>query len=377
MQTRLSLKIALVFFLLLFFIKPLSAIEYGGLGGKPAYPISENERSKSIFIYNLEPGTSKEDGVLVINNTEETKEIIVYSTDSEKSSDGSFACKQYSEPKDGVGKWLDLEEELILESYQTKVIDFTINVPDNASVGEENGCILIQEKELNSTESGVSLSFRTGLRVAVTIPGEQVRELIFNSLEAGQKPDGIITAKIDIENKGNVSIDTNIRVRSSYLFGIIANEVNNEYPIFRGEVSTFNFELPRPFWGGFITVLAEAEYDSSDQASIGIDSSSPKTLINGGSYTLFSFPELGALVIELCILLIIFGLIAFLYRKKRFKSLVKETWRDYVVQENENINTIADDNKINWKQLAKVNKLKPPYQLSKGDVIKVPDGRKK
>lgn len=377
MHIRLPLKIFLILTFLLALAQPVSAIEYGGLGGKPAYPDNNIERSKSIFVYTLEPGAVKEDGVLVINNTQETKNIVVYSTDSDKGSDGSFACEQFADVKDAVGSWIELEEEITLGSMETQVVPFTVKIPENASVGEENGCIMIQEKEQNSTQSGVSLSFRTGLRVAITIPGEQIRELEFKSLNVTQKSDGVIAAKVDLENKGNVSIDTDIKLKTNYIFGLGATEINNEYPVLRGEVATFNFELPKPFWGGFITVAAQAEYDDSSEAGVGVDTETPNKIISGGSYTFFSFPEIGALIIEIMVVILLAGLIVLVIRKKRQSSDIKNTWVDYRIRKGEHINTLAETYGIEWKQLTKVNKLKPPYLLSEGDVIKVPPKSRK
>ncbi len=37
----------------------LHAIEYGGFGGRPAYPRADNDRTESIFIHTLEPGSEK------------------------------------------------------------------------------------------------------------------------------------------------------------------------------------------------------------------------------------------------------------------------------------------------------------------------------
>jgi hypothetical protein len=51
-------------------------------------------------------------------------------------------------------------------------------VPENAGVGEHNGCILIQEKKQKTDgQTGVSLSVRTGIRLVVTVPGDIVRKL--------------------------------------------------------------------------------------------------------------------------------------------------------------------------------------------------------
>lgn len=41
------------------FSPALYAIEYGGFGGRPAYPRADNDRTESIFIHTLEPGSEK------------------------------------------------------------------------------------------------------------------------------------------------------------------------------------------------------------------------------------------------------------------------------------------------------------------------------
>jgi len=66
-----------------------------------------------------------------------------------------------------------------LKPATNQVIPFVIHTPANADVGEHNGCILIQEKKPKSSidQVGVSLSMRTGIRVAITIPGELQRKL--------------------------------------------------------------------------------------------------------------------------------------------------------------------------------------------------------
>lgn len=44
-----------LFFIVLFTV-PAEAIEYGGFGGRPAYPRTDNARTESVFIHTLEPG---------------------------------------------------------------------------------------------------------------------------------------------------------------------------------------------------------------------------------------------------------------------------------------------------------------------------------
>ncbi len=113
----------------------VSAIEYGGFGGRPAFPREDNARTESIFIHTLEPGITQKEGVKVVNNTQEKKTFLIYGSDLTPSTDGAFACKQFLEEKKDVGTWIELSKnEVTLDPGTNQVIPFTITVPKNASV---------------------------------------------------------------------------------------------------------------------------------------------------------------------------------------------------------------------------------------------------
>jgi hypothetical protein len=234
-------KLALGFFLLAFFwgLKTdfVAAIEYGQLGGKPTYYDPAVADSQSWFIYNLEPGKSKEDSLTVMNLSEESWTALVYAADSIKSSGGGFALRQLTEPKEAVGSWVrfypdskpdfsakifedkktidevcrvskedlkdnyQLEEEEVtrlkewcqgkdlveveMESGEKKDLLFVITIPQDADVGEHTGGIFIQKKvvEENSQADGskVMLTTRVGVRIYETVPGEIIKKLDFSN----------------------------------------------------------------------------------------------------------------------------------------------------------------------------------------------------
>ncbi|MBU4455005.1 DUF916 domain-containing protein, partial [Patescibacteria group bacterium] len=127
------------------FASSVFAIEYGGFGGRPAYPRADNSRTESIFIHTLKPGDIQEEGVLTVNNSAERKTMLVYAVDSTPSTGGAFACEQLAEVKDDVGAWITLaKSEVALDPGTNELVPFTITVPKNAGVGEHNGCIIIQ-----------------------------------------------------------------------------------------------------------------------------------------------------------------------------------------------------------------------------------------
>lgn len=363
-------------FLLLFFcLSSAQAIEYGSFGGRPAYPREDNPRTDSIFVHTLSPGDTQEEGVLVVNNAAEAKTLIIYAADSTPSTGGAFACKQLAEDKTDVGAWIDLEQtELTLDPGTNETIPFTINVPESASVGEHNGCILIQEKKEASDQAGVNLSIRTGLRVAIMIPGEITRNLELAGFEVIHKNKDFLL-RPQVKNTGNVSIDADVSVVTRNLFGIKIFTHGGQYPILRGQTSDWNFELKRPFWGGWYRSGFTVEYDQNPEATVGVNSGKELTRLSGGSVWFFSLPTTLGLALEILILILILaGLIWWKLSQKK-KRLIAVSWQDYLIAQGDDVNALATRFGVSWKLLAKVNKLRPPYALKSGEKIKVPPAK--
>jgi len=358
-------------------INNASAIGYGGIGGRPAYPRDDNPRTESIFIHTLEPGSFQNEGVLVLNNTGEEKTLLVYAVDSVVSSGGVFACQQLSASKTGVGAWINLAKfELKLDSGGSEIVPFTITVPENASVGEQNGCIVIQEKkEIEEGQAGVTISFRTGLRVLITIPGEIIRKLEIVDFNTKHLDDGSYLLQPSVKNLGNVSIDADIQIITRF-FGLDYIQHGGKFPVLRGEISDWNFELKKPFWGGWYQSGFIVKYEEGQEVEIGKESGEQEVILEGPSVWFFSTPKPLALAIEIIILLSIIssGLLFWLSIKR--KKWINENWIEYKIKIGEDIKTIAERFDVSWKLLVKTNKLQPPYVLKKGQKIKTPPIKK-
>lgn len=370
--------IGVVVLIVTLFIGNAFAVEYGGIGIRPAYPRANNPRTESIFVHTAEPGEVIEEGVLVINNTDEQKTMLVYAVDSTPSTGGAFACAQKSETPKDVGAWIALEQtEVTVEPKSGGIIPFTITIPPNASVGEHNGCIVAQEKKEEKAEgkSGINLSFRTGLRVAITIPGEITRKLEIAGFTVSKKDDGSFLLHPLVKNLGNVSIDADVKVITKYFFGLTYFEHGGQYPILRGETSDWNFELKKPFWGGWYRSNFVVEYDENPEATVGVRSGKELTRLEGPSKWFFSFPTPAGLAIEVAVLVLLAAGVFFFWLSQKRKKWVKENWVEYTVKSGDDINSLAKRFDVSWKLLAKVNKLQPPYALKAKDKIKVPPAK--
>src|SRR3990167_9490337 len=111
------------------------ALGTGGIGGYPANPDPNVPGSTSWFIYNLDLGESKDDAILVVNNSDETQTIKLYPVDSTTNNVGGFALEAENDPRDGVGAWIELAETIItLEPGANREIPFTIVIPQDADV---------------------------------------------------------------------------------------------------------------------------------------------------------------------------------------------------------------------------------------------------
>lgn len=428
-------KLALGFFLLAFFwgLKTdfVAAIEYGQLGGKPTYYDPAVADSQSWFIYNLEPGKSKEDSLTVMNLSEESWTALVYAADSIKSSGGGFALRQLTEPKEAVGSWVrfypdskpdfsaeifedkktidevckiseedlknnyQLEEEEItrlkewcqgkdlveveMESGEKKELLFVITIPRDADVGEHTGGIFIQKKvvEENSQADGskVMLTTRVGVRIYETVPGEIIKKLDFSNFSIAKNFSefylpwdkekkskfGEYLINSSIKNNGNVSTDFSEKI---LIFNRLTRKTEvvegRDFQVLRGDdfVSSLVWKGPRL---GYYNFQKEYRYkNSAGEEQIIQSDSINKWFIPWRELSFFGF------------FLILVGIIFWVWKTYRRKLYGGEGWVDYAVQPGETVQTLSVKFKINWKALVKTNKLKAPYFLEGGEIIKVP-----
>lgn len=370
--------VSLLFAVILMLPMGVSAVEYGGVGGRPAHPREDNPRTQSIFVYSTQPGSVIEDAVLVINNSNETKTLMVYGGDYITSSSGGFACRQYAEEQREVGSWIQLEKnEVTLAPKTNEQVAFQLNIPESIAVGETNGCILIEEKkeglEDTGDKSGVSLRFRTGLRVAITVPGEIIKDIAIESFDIEKKNDGNILLKARVRNAGNVSVDTDVQVRTNDIFGrLITQPHGGEFSILRDQSSDFNFELKKPFWGGVFASRLTVAYDPSTTTELGRESGQEKRVLRAERKIFFSPPMPLALAIEVGLILLIVFLLTNSIRRKRYAAWIENQWGRYVVQDTDTIYSLSKKYSVSWKTLARVNHLSAPYLLRPGMILRTP-----
>lgn len=344
----------------------------GGIGGRPAFPRDDNPRSESIFIHTIEAGNSVEDGILLVNNTDEERTIQVYAADALVSSGGAFGCEQLAEDSDDVGAWIQLaEDEVVVPPAGNRVVDFSITVPENTDVGEHDGCVVVQEKKpVAENEQGIGLSFRTAIRVAILVPGNINKDIEIVDFGSSIKPNDIILTPV-IENRGNVSVDADIQTNIDYFFGANFSQAGGSFPVLRGQTGEWNLRHERPFWGGFYRAELTVSYNDNIDEFLGEGSDQSVTL-NYGSKWLFVIPHPLAAAVELLVLFVLGFGVWRIRRQLAIRKRIKRDWHTYTVKSGDDIETLATRQQVDWRLLAKANSLKAPYKLQAGQKLKVP-----
>ncbi len=357
-------KTALLTLLLLSLIySTVFAIGQDGIGILPAYPREDNERTQSIFIFESAPGTTINDGVVVMNNTTDTKTILVYATDTTPSSDGAFACKQLSEDIVNEGTWYKLEEsEVTLEPNTNIIVPFTVTIPEDVSVGEHNACIVVQEKKEAENNAGVNLSFRAAIRSVVTIPGDMLKKLEIEDFFYTKNEGGKNQLTVTLANSGNVSLDTSIKIDVNNLISSKLFYSNtSEFTILNSNQQTFNFDIENNPWGGIYKAIVTITFDGQN---------GPETLTK--ELTFVIVPSVYAMALYASVLIILITAILLLSGSKRkYKMAVRDS-EEYIVKEGDTLNSIAKDHNVKWKLLAKINGKKAPFEVKVDERLKIP-----
>ncbi|MBU0706825.1 DUF916 domain-containing protein [Patescibacteria group bacterium] len=376
-------KVIAVISLLLFLVSAYTAqaIIIGQKGITPANPDPEVLHSDSWFIYELEPGETKEDAVKITNTTDESATFELYAVDATTTSDGAFAPLMKDVKHKDVGSWVELPQETVEVPADTEIeIPFKITIPEESvDVGEHIGAIIIQEVlESGVTERGVSLNIvtRVGVRMYVTIPGDirrgfEITDFRGNLLSRlsymseivpvdrvldlfGLKP--AVRYYISFENTGNVHLDLVGNVKIQNIFGrTIKTTDDQSFGIIIPEkpISNFINWIDPPIIGRF---KATAEVTDRDG------------LVKTATAVIWVIPY--RLLFFIAIILVLIIVIRLLFQLIVAKE--KSKMRIHTVIEGDTIESIAEQYGLRWKYLARVNKLKAPYQIKVGQEILIP-----
>lgn len=380
---RVSREVVLISLVILFVLSslPANALDVGLRGINPANPTASTGPGASWFLYTLNPGETKVDAVRITNQTDHPITFEVYPVDAETTEDGAYAplAKDYQH-KD-VGSWVKMERGVVEVPSKTDVeVPFTVMVPkEDVDVGEHYGAIIIEElDERKPLErgSGLQIITRVGVRMYITIPGDIRKELVFKDptvklfsrlvfqkeiawLDRCLSFLGLMPAArftLTFQNTGNVRIEPFGQIRIKNIFGRTIHTTEDKYfgMVMPGRTNEVPIDWPNPPFIGKFTASAEIRYEGG------------QNLTRTVSFWIIPYPLL--ILLATAIFLIIISRLLFQLIVAKEKSKMKI----HVVAEGETVEKIAEQYRMSWKLLVRVNKLKPPYQLTAGQELLIP-----
>ncbi|MBZ9578746.1 LysM peptidoglycan-binding domain-containing protein, partial [Patescibacteria group bacterium] len=270
--------------------------------------------------------------------------------------------------------------EVTLAPEETRIIPFTLTIPENASVGDHLGAVIAEKGELKpSGQPGLSIKTRVGIRVWNTVSGEIVKNLQISNVTwevknkkltpkattaekiktaLGLNKEGFIT--LELKNEGNVHLMPMAEIEITDIFGGWVATLDN---ISLGtsalnQTTTVPVKWTNPSSFGWLT------------ANITILYGDDQSVTAKKSFLIIPWTILFILI--LLIIVFVFGKL--FWRLYYAKSKLNMT--PYKITRKTTLTEIADKFNVGWKKLARINNLKPPYTLKKGEILFIPKKKK-
>ena len=197
-------------------------------------PSNENgELGRSYFVHDVKPGQTIEDWVAITNYGEEPMTFSVYGTDAFNTPDGSFALLPADEEPALAGTWIEIPREdqtVEVKGGETRVIPFTITVPDNAEPGDHAAGVIasVSHDALNAQGQLVRVDRRIAARVYLRVDGPVRPSLHIDAIRTDyQAPPwwnpfatGEVTITYQVRNAGNLRLTASGEAGAAGPFGV-------------------------------------------------------------------------------------------------------------------------------------------------------------
>ncbi|MFG2052341.1 WxL protein peptidoglycan domain-containing protein [Micromonospora sp. NPDC048935] len=217
----------------------LAAVAAVGVGAGPALAADGNVawtvrtasngygEARSSYSYNVNPGGSVEDAMVVANRGKAPLTLSVYAADGFTTDAGQLDLLTRDARSVAIGAWAKPKAgSVVIQPGRTAQVPFTVSVPDNATPGDYVGGILTTLTQADQAE-GVNVDRRLGIRIKLRVGGELKPNLAIEDVHvtyAGPsnpfgKGDATVTYKI--HNVGNAALSGQQAVSVSGPFGVL------------------------------------------------------------------------------------------------------------------------------------------------------------
>lgn len=329
--------------------------------------ITPKDSAERSFYFEI-PAGQEASGTLKITNILDQETLVkIYGVDATQSKDGILAFTTLDSAQKSIGLWTkSSEEKVLIGKKETKEAQFKINIPQNTPPGVYIGAIAVQEinkTEKNNNSKQVDISARVVSKIYVKVPGKITHQYQWQSLKLDQDTENEISAQI--ENSGNSLLTTEGEITiNNLLTGSSSVLKTGQANIFAHETKKISVAWKNPPLFGLVKIKGQftfGRYDFLTRKSL-------DKKVENKEIILFLIPTSFKISLAVIVILVASWLI---FRRFKHKQSQQNSL-EYKVGKGETLNSIAAKFQINWKELARVNKLKAPYTVRVNDLLLIP-----
>jgi nucleoid-associated protein YgaU len=318
----------------------------------------------------LDRGESTSSKVIINNSSQEKKSYLMKAVDGVRTSSGNLAAKAPWSEQAGPGLWTQFDEEIsTLDAGERRLVSFTIKIPGHAQPGTYPGFFTMQEHKTAETGTttteiaSATLNTRYAYPFTINIPGEKITDFEFISFEYLKINDDHLF-ETAFSNNGTTNIEVKLEITVKDTFGSEYEKITDKILLYSGENCKKTYHLSKKPLIGMFTADLKLDYSKKDlfnNTETFLD-----TITSSASFTVIPW----ATIVIVIILLAAAFIIPVIIHHKNKKLLSKCV--SYTVKENDSLAGIAKSLNVNWKIIAGINKIEPPYTISAGQKILIP-----
>ncbi|MBL6277260.1 DUF916 domain-containing protein [Micromonospora fiedleri] len=175
----------------------------------------------------LDPGQVVTEHLAVRNFSDSAVVFSLKAADGYLTDKGRFNMLPSNEKSVDGGTWITVQEKVTVEANGTKVVPFTITVPEDATPGDHPAGIAAT---VTSTGGTVAVESRVGFRVMLRASGTVTASVAISDLSTTYTPSwnpfsaGTLKVGYTAKNDGNVALTGSGKVSVGELFGLVKQE---------------------------------------------------------------------------------------------------------------------------------------------------------
>lgn len=289
-------------------------------------PNNEHGSDRPNFQYELAPGATLSDGIVVTNHAARELTVGVYAADAFINDAGQLDLLPAAQPSVDLGSWVRPgADSVTMAPGESVLVPFTVTVPAGATPGDYAAGVVTSL--VSQSASGVSVDRRLGSRMYLRVTGEIVPGLTASVVGADYTGSplpwqpGSVEVTYLLTNTGNVRLDpiADVRIAGPAGLGAVTVPAADLPELLPGDAITRTVTVP----GVWPTVYTSVELTAGGTPTSGANPPVGATASTG----VWTVPWVG-----LGLLVVAGALIVVLVRRRKRRARVTQERVDQAVQ---------------------------------------------